>query len=92
MAQSSFGESDLLLIIGMCNEGIEKCDVREKEHARGNNSQAAEWDRQVRERYNHLKSEVLAELEQRRRVINIKTAEGAQPEPRSKSDGDPCSQ
>lgn len=87
MAQSSLDEADLLLIVKMCNQGIQKCDMREKEQAQGNNSQAAEWHRRVRERYLHLKNEVLAELEQRRRAINSKTGE-VQPEPRTKPDVD----
>ena len=29
---SSLGESDLLLILEMCNERIEKCDLRERQN------------------------------------------------------------
>jgi len=66
---SSLGESDLLLILEMCNERIEKCDLRERQNVHERNNPAAEWDRRLRERYLLLRSEALAELERRRRTI-----------------------
>jgi hypothetical protein len=89
MAQSSLGETDLLLIIEMCSSGIEKCDVREKEHLRANNISAAEWDRRVRERYLHLKKEIIAELEHRHRSLRAGKGEGSQSGARAKRDAEP---
>ena len=65
----ALGEAELLLILEMCREGIEKCNVREAEHVLDRNNPAAEWDRRLRERYAGLRNEVLAELALRRRVI-----------------------
>jgi hypothetical protein len=88
-AKTTLGESELLLIIDMCNDGMERCHAREKEHLRGNNKQAAEWDRRLRDRYTYLKNEVLGELERRRRAINVQTAEGGPPQAAGKGPGEP---
>ena len=76
-AKTSLGETELLLIVDMCNEGMEKCHAREQEHLHGGNKQAAEWDRRLHDRYAHLKNEVLGELERRRRAINAQPPESA---------------
>jgi hypothetical protein len=91
-AKTSLGESDLLLIIEMCDEGIEKCDAREKEHVRDSNSQAAEWDRRLRERYVYLRSEILTALEQRRRALSAQAVEDSPPGADTKGHREPPSQ
>jgi hypothetical protein len=87
-ANTSLGKSELLLIIDMCNEGIEKCRAREEEHRLGNNKQAAEWDRRLCDRYVYLKNEVLGELDQRQRAINALPVEGGPPEAAGKGRND----
>jgi len=67
MASPSLPDSDLLLIIEMCNEGIEKCDSRASDSSQSEKTTA--WNRQVRDRYVRLRSELVAEIERRRRVI-----------------------
>lgn len=64
MASPPLPDPDLLLIIEMCNEGIEKCDLRASEP--GHSEKAAAWNRQVRDRYVRLRAELLAEVERRR--------------------------
>lgn len=92
-AKTSLGESELLLIIDMCNEGIAKCHAREKAHARDRNNPAAEWDRRLRERYTHLRHEILIELEHRRRTVGVQTGEeGNPPEAAGKGHNEPPAQ
>lgn len=67
MSSSSLPDLDLLLIIEMCNEGIEKCDARAS--ASGDSDKAAAWNAKVRERYVRLRDQLLAELERRRNAI-----------------------
>lgn len=89
-AQTSLTESELLLLLEMCREGIEKCDARAQKHDL--HSQAAEWDRRLRERYAHLLNEVLAELEQRQRAVGGLKPETGRPQGTSKSRSKPPAQ
>lgn len=87
MTYSPLPDSDLLLIIDMCDEGIEKCDLRAVA-AQSENPRAATWNAQVRERYVHLKTDLLAEIAHRREATYSQSAIAQQPELRSKPDTD----
>lgn len=87
MTYSPLPDPDLLLIIDMCDEGIEKCDLRAVA-AQSENPRAAIWNAQVRERYVRLKTDLLAELARRREATFSPTGIAQQPQLHSKSDTD----
>ncbi len=85
MAYSPLPDSDVLLIIDMCDEGIEKCDLRAADIA---NHQAASWNAQVRERYVRLRADLLVELVRRREATFPQSPVAQQPHIHSQSDTD----
>jgi len=65
MIYTPLSDSDLLLVIDMCNEGMEKCESRVVDGSYSGNPRAAAWNRQMRERYARLKADLMRELESR---------------------------